>query len=189
MRPVQLVRLADCPPLPWRNAGGLTRELLRWPAASGAEGWVLRISVAEIGRDGPFSPFPGIERWFAVLEGAGVQLEVPRGAQFLAPGDSPLQFAGEAAPGCRLVGGPTLDLNLMQRRGQGHARMHRVRAGSGIEGPTSWRGVYAHGPLPLALGDEPHVVEAGTLLWSDDDQAPPWRAIETGLGYWMELRA
>ena len=43
----------------WRNGGGVTRELLTWPAA---QAWALRISVADIERDGPFSAFPGIER-------------------------------------------------------------------------------------------------------------------------------
>ena len=58
-------------PVPWKNGGGVTRELLRLPAGSG-EDWTLRISVADIAADGPFSPVPGITRWFAVLTGAGV---------------------------------------------------------------------------------------------------------------------
>jgi environmental stress-induced protein Ves len=41
---------------------------------------VLRISVAEITRDGPFSAFAGVQRWFAVLEGAGVMLRAGRPA-------------------------------------------------------------------------------------------------------------
>ena len=52
---------------PWRNGGGVTRELLRL-AARPATGSV-RVSVADIEADGPFSPFPGVERWFAVLRG------------------------------------------------------------------------------------------------------------------------
>ena len=28
---LHLVRLQDCPAQPWRNGGGLTRELLAWP--------------------------------------------------------------------------------------------------------------------------------------------------------------
>ena len=55
-------------PVPWKNGGGVTRELLRLPAGSGDD-WTLRISVADIAADGPFSPFPGITRWFAVLTG------------------------------------------------------------------------------------------------------------------------
>ncbi|MBK9135554.1 MAG: HutD family protein [Betaproteobacteria bacterium] len=46
-----------------------------------------------------------------------------------APGDEPIAFAGEAAPGCTLVSGATLDLNLMVRRGAG-AAPRRSSAGS-----------------------------------------------------------
>jgi environmental stress-induced protein Ves len=35
---------------------------------------VVRLSVADIERDGPFSAFAGLIRWFAVLSGAGVLL-------------------------------------------------------------------------------------------------------------------
>lgn len=113
-----IVDLATVAPQRWKNGGGLTRELLRWPdpgrapgTAAAADGWRLRLSVAEIARDGPFSPFPGVTRWFAVLAGAGVVLALPGGERVLRPGDAPLRFDG--APGCRLLDGPTLDLNLM----------------------------------------------------------------------------
>lgn len=58
-------------PQPWRNGGGTTRELLAWPR--GAAEWQLRISVADITRDGAFSRFDGIDRGFAVVDGAGVR--------------------------------------------------------------------------------------------------------------------
>ena len=128
------VRLEDCPPQPWRNGGGLTHEMLAWPtpgaqapAGSGAEAWLVRVSVAQIGRDGPFSAFPGVDRAFAVLEGTGVALTFGGGAaaegeRLLTADDEALNFPGEDAPGCRLAGGPgaaTLDLNLMGRREAG----------------------------------------------------------------------
>ena len=49
------VALADVPAQAWRNGGGTMRELLAWPDASD---WQLRVSVAEIEADGPFSAFP-----------------------------------------------------------------------------------------------------------------------------------
>ncbi len=58
-------------PQAWRNGGGQTRELLAWPAQGP---WRLRISRADIDADGPFSAFPGVTRWFTVLQGAGVAL-------------------------------------------------------------------------------------------------------------------
>src|SRR4051812_3988364 len=73
----------DVPPSPWRNGGGVTRELLRVPvpddAGAAAGGWLLRISLADIASDGPFSAFEGMDRWFAVVGGAGVRLAWPDG--------------------------------------------------------------------------------------------------------------
>ncbi len=120
---MNVVQLADCPFVSWRNGGGRTRELLAWPNASD---WQVRVSIAEIEADGPFSPYPGIDRWFAVLSGAGVVLALPQGEHTLRAGGAALAFAGEAAPACRLIDGPTQDLNLMLRRG---AR-------------TAWHGVF-----------------------------------------------
>lgn len=97
-------------PTAWKNGGGQTRELLRLP---GPDEWRLRLSVADIATDGPFSAFPGVRRWFAVIEGEGVVLGFPGGERTLRPGDAPLCFDGGDAPGCRLIGGATRDLNLM----------------------------------------------------------------------------
>jgi environmental stress-induced protein Ves len=122
------------PPQHWKNGGGLTRELLRWPAAAPDSDWRLRLSVAEIARDGPFSPFPGVRRWFVVLAGAGVVLSLPGGERVLRPGDSPLCFDGAAAPGCRLLAGPTSDLNLMLKGLEGELRA----AAAGEAAPAGW---------------------------------------------------
>jgi uncharacterized protein len=140
---MNVVRLADCSEQPWRNGGGRTRELLAWPSAAA---WQVRVSVAGIDADGPFSPYPGIDRWFAVLSGAGVVLALPQGAIALGPASAAVAFAGETAPDCRLIDGPTQDLNRMLRRG---AR-------------TSWHGVFdgdalhwsddANDALPAARG-------------------------------------
>jgi uncharacterized protein len=51
---MRVIELAQVEPRPWRNGGGVTRELLAWP---GGDDWALRLSVAEIERDGPFSAF------------------------------------------------------------------------------------------------------------------------------------
>lgn len=112
----RLVRIDDAVPQQWRNGGGVTRELLAWPRH---DGWRVRISVADIRSDGPFSPYPGVLRWFAVVEGAGVELTLDGVARRQARSDAPWSFDGAAAPDCRLIGGPTRDLNLMLRAAQG----------------------------------------------------------------------
>jgi environmental stress-induced protein Ves len=142
------VRLADCPFVPWRNGGGRTRELLAWPST---HDWNVRVSVAEIEADGPFSAFPGIERAFAVLDGAGVVLSLPNGDVRLGPQDDAVRFDGAAAPHCRLLEGPTRDLNLMVRSDIGRARMQRAPLS-----PARWRALFA----------------AGTLWWTDQPGEP-----------------
>ena len=70
---MSLVRLIDVPGQAWRNGAGVTRELLARPSAAD---WRVRVSVADIDRDGPFSAYPGVERWFTVLKGTGVDLAI-----------------------------------------------------------------------------------------------------------------
>ena len=181
---LHIVALQACPPQPWRNGGGLTRELLAWPAA---EGWQLRISVARIDRSGPFSPFPGMQRCFTVLHGAGVTLDLPNGPTTLTPADEPLAFDGEAAPMCHLLDGPTEDLNLMATRDAGRAFMQRATTGSRLDGPTRWRGLYAAERVLLDIGDRTEAIAAGSLAWSDDTDNSAWRLHEGGRGWWLVL--
>lgn len=110
----QLLRLADIPPTPWRNGGGVTRELLAWP---NAQQWEWRISVAEVASSGPFSRFDGVRRWLAILAGAGVHLDFPAGSIDLTPQSAPLAFSGTDPVDCRLLDGAVQDLNLMLREG------------------------------------------------------------------------
>ena len=119
-----MVKLGDVAARPWRNGGGVTRELAVWPA--GGDDWTWRMAVAEVAQDGPFSDFPGIDRWFAVLAGDGVRLSIAGQAHALTQCSAPLRFAGEAATDCRLLGGATRDFNLMLRRGRADGTMRRI---------------------------------------------------------------
>ena len=111
-----VTRVDAVAPQRWRNGGGWTRELLATPTG---DDWRVRISVADIDADGPFSIFPGVQRHFAVLQGAGVELTIDS-ARHTVTRDSPaLRFDGAATTTCRLLSGPTRDLNLMVRHGEG----------------------------------------------------------------------
>ena len=156
-------------PQPWRNGGGQTRELLAWPL--GAD-WQLRISRADIETDGPFSAFPQVERWFTVLQGAGVVLTFGATEHRLKPGDAPLCFDGAAAPGCRLLRGATQDLNLMLRKGTG--AMRPVQAGQGWNEPFAMRGIYAKCAGSLRDGQQSFSLSAHTLLWKHDGGSDAW---------------
>jgi len=179
------VSLHDCAPQAWRNGGGRTRELLAWPQAAD---WRLRASIAEIDHGGPFSPFPGVERWFAVVDGAGVELDLPDGTVTVGPGDPPLRFEGEAAPGCRLRQGPTRDLNFMHRRGSsGVAMMQAAAAGSELGGGVAWRALYVADDALLDIDDHTEPLAAGTLLWSDSGDTARWRLRAGGRAWWLTL--
>lgn len=185
MSTLRHVHLHDVPPQPWRNGGGVTRELLAWPAAGH---WRLRVSVATIERSGPFSPFPEVRRWFAVIAGAGVRLALPRGAVTTTPASDVVAFDGEAAPECQLLEGPTRDLNFMVRRDAGAARMWRAHAGDGIAGPTRWRGLYAAAVAQLLVDGNAEAVAAGTLVWSDRHDAVAWELPPSSAGpLWLML--
>ena len=121
----QVVRFADVKPQPWKNGGGVTRELLAWPTP---DDWLVRISVADIEKDGPFSAFPGIKRTITVLSGAGIWLHAPLDIE-LRPKDPPFTFSGDVAPHCELVRGATRDLNAMFNEKAGVGRLQRWRTG------------------------------------------------------------
>lgn len=70
---------ADYRTMPWANGRGTTIELLREQRADGA---VVRLSMATVSEDGPFSIFPGIERNLTVIAGPGFLL---RGAGMVLP--------------------------------------------------------------------------------------------------------
>lgn len=206
-RRLNTVRLQDALAQPWRNGGGITRELLAWSAPQGSErqghdaaagSWDLRVSVADITQDGPFSTFPGISRCFAVLEGAGVVLTLRGHDQNLTPDSEPLAFDGAEAPGCRLIGGPTRDLNLMVQHRAGRAWMQRAKAGQ--RGPLDttwpWYGLYTHDPARLDTADGRIELPAGTLAWWDAgaerNRAPAlnsaWCLVDGTQAWWLGLQ-
>lgn len=184
---IKIVELASVTPQPWRNGGGQTRELLAWPARND---WQLRVSVADIDRDGPFSPFPGVARCFAVLEGAGVVLSLPAREHTLTAASMPLAFDGADAPGCRLVDGPTRDLNLMALHAAGQAGMAPVA--EGVPCPTGgrWIGVYTTTPARLDTGEGSLTLPPASLAWADSPVAP-WHLRAAGPGslraWWLTL--
>lgn len=113
--PPFLVRYATVAPQPWKNGGGVTRELWREPAGGEFD---LRLSIAQVDRDGPFSLFPGVVRVLTLLEGTGFRLSGPRGTREVTRVGAPIELAGEDAWDCALLAGPVLDFNVMVRRGR-----------------------------------------------------------------------
>lgn len=189
MTRLHVVDLDSVQPQPWRNGGGVTRELLAWPPGSGG-GWLVRVSVADIVRDGPFSAYPGVQRGFSVLEGAGVVLGFASRELTLTPASAPLHFDGAEAPGCRLVSGPTRDLNLMVLASAGEAHLHAVAEGMARapESRLRWRGLFTATPARLTVEHGQAVdLAAGSLAWSDASEtlAAAWHlSSEQALRAW-----
>ena len=178
-----VVSLDDVQPQAWKNGGGTTRELLAWPLAVS---WQLRLSVAEVEADGPFSRFDGVQRWFAVLSGAGVQLVVDGLAHKLTAASDPLAFDGGARTTCTLLGGATQDFNLMARGASPVLR--RVRAGMPAAGAAArFQAVYAVA-APAVLRSAGHVLSVAphTLAWRLEGAEA---LVQGDDALWMEVSA
>jgi|CXWL01.1.fsa_nt_gi environmental stress-induced protein Ves len=170
-------------PQAWRNGGGQTRELLAWPSATD---WTLRISLADIQSDGPFSSFPGVQRWFAVVQGEGVQLRFADATRVIGLADEPLCFDGALAPGCAMLHGPIRDLNLMLRGAAG--RMQRVRGAlcCDLDAGVLVAAYALSSQAEVQFGDEPIVALApGTLAWCLLD-TPSRVRLEGDDALWLE---
>jgi uncharacterized protein len=183
---VKLVLADDTPRQSWRNGGGRTRELLAGPDPSA---WRFRVSVAEIDADGPFSVFAGVQRWFAVVEGAGVELTIDGRREQVTPQSDPLAFAGAALTSCRLLDGPTLDLNLMLRNATG--RMVGALVGRAWQPKSPQCGFFSAGAGHCSVDGTLCELPAHALLWFE--RAPARLSFEaaSGLrptcGWWLEV--
>ena len=173
------VRTADVAPQPWRNGGGVARALLVRPRG---DDWQVRVSVADVGANGPFSRFPGVQRWFAVLEGAGVVLTIGSEEHRLDADSEALAFPGDVAVRCRLIDGPTRDLNLMLSRMSGS--MHRVVRAVAWRPDSRECGLYATsaGRCDADTPDEREPMPAHALRWWA--QAPESLVFD-GEGWWI----
>jgi hypothetical protein len=126
--PPRRVRPEDWVTMPWRNGGGVTHELLK--VGDGVQGFALRVSVAEVTADGPFSRFEGVNRSIVLLSGAGLSLRFDESYAAHLTAATPLQsFPGELAPTGKLFRGPTTDLNVMTDRATLNAEVTVDRPG------------------------------------------------------------
>ena len=118
---IQHLRLADYPRMPWRNGGGVTTEVAC--QGSGLQHFDWRLSIADVGQDGPFSVFSGMQRIIAVLEGTGIEMTVDGQTQAPLTLQQPYAFSGNSAVQCRLLDGPIRDFNLIYSPQRYRARL------------------------------------------------------------------
>ncbi|WP_042383662.1 HutD/Ves family protein [Streptacidiphilus melanogenes] len=117
MTTLQVLRAADRVASPWKNGGGVTREVASSPSGAGTADFDWRVSLADVASGGPFSTFEGIDRVISVVQGEGMALTVDGALTVVAERFRPFAFSGDATTGCRLLGGPLVDFNVMTRRG------------------------------------------------------------------------
>ncbi len=122
-------QLSTLPVTPWKNGGGETREIVCVPSPDAPFLW--RASIATLQADGPFSPFPGVDRTIVLLAGQPLRL---RGEEIDHPLAlwQPWAFPGEWALSSVGIVAPGLDFNVMTQRGRASlsagARRRRFRS-------------------------------------------------------------
>ncbi|MBI3558729.1 MAG: HutD family protein, partial [Deltaproteobacteria bacterium] len=89
---MRMLRLDNYRVMPWKNGRGTTRQIAIFPedAAFPGDEFLWRVSSAKVTEAGPFSAFPGCDRFLAVWQGAGLLL----GTQSLEP-LVPQKFSGD----------------------------------------------------------------------------------------------
>ena len=132
------------PCVPWKNGGGVTREIACYPAGADVESFAWRMSIAEITRDGPFSDFSGIDRVITLLSGNGIRLVSQQGERsgvnhLLNEPFQPFDFSGDLPITAELLDGPCQDFNVMTRRGACAAQV------------SVYRGADRLGPAPAGV--------------------------------------
>jgi environmental stress-induced protein Ves len=129
-----LIPFASLAPVPWKNGGGSTTEIMIEPPGAQFDDFDWRISLATITQDGPFSLFPGVDRTLALVEGPGLVLDIDDSRFVLGGEDTVLEFSGEAAVNATLDSGATIDFNVMTRRDVCHHKFgqRRINGSSGF---------------------------------------------------------
>jgi environmental stress-induced protein Ves len=158
-----ILRPAEFRSQPWKNGGGITHEIVRWPDT---DAYDIRISIADDRAPGAFSRFPGYRRWSFLAGAAPIVLDVAGTPhELLAPGDH-IEVGGHVAISCALPAGPTRLLNILVR--------------DGIDAQVG------HGPCPLPIR---FAFALAALPWLSDGHAavfdPPALATLTRSAVWL----
>lgn len=170
---MRIVRAADYRKMPWKNGGGVTREVALAPAPASLSDapFLWRISLATIRASGPFSPFPGIDRTIVALSGNSINLWADgHHAACLDALGEPFAFPGEAEIDARIDEGETTDLNIMTLRGHAGHEMERL-AWSGklaVTGRHATTAIIATSPVTLVDAEGRHDLAAEDTILDID---------------------
>src|SRR6476620_4609784 len=123
---MEIIRYAELKAHPWRNGGGVTREVARHPRTPSPQtapqdtgqdsAWDWRVSIAEVSKAGPFSAYTGMDRVLTVIDGDLLLLSVDE-AEHPLEKYRPVRFSGDADSAGALPTGDIRDLNVITRNG------------------------------------------------------------------------
>src|SRR4051794_31653930 len=175
---MRVIRAADYRPMPWKNGGGETVEIAASPADAGMEGFDWRVSMARVARKVPFSSFEGVDRTLAILDGAGLRLDIAgRVPVELTAGSPPLSFPADLPATAPLADGPVLDLNVMTRRAAVEHAVDRLALVGRRELPVDAATALLFcrsGSVDVAIGPDLATLDAGDTLFVQLCPATPW---------------
>ena len=184
-RGLRILSVADRVAQPWKNGGGLTREIAVHPPGAGMDSFEWRISNAVVASDGPFSRFPGIDRVLLLLEGEAMDLAIDGAAPVrLTRASPPLPFAADAPAEAWVPKGPISDLNIMVRRGAWTAQAARGGGSVHVAAKAGVVMVVALDRITVRAGDEAAALEPFDAVLLEPGEAA---GIE-GSGGWVLIR-
>ena len=117
---LQIIRHDEHQLVPWKNGQGMTR-VVAVREDEETRGWLWRLSIATVDRDGPFSDFAGYNRVIMLLKGAGMTLEFGdfAPAEILDERFRPFAFYGGWPCNAKLLHGePLTDFNVISAAGR-----------------------------------------------------------------------
>jgi hypothetical protein len=125
---LRVLKAADYKTTPWKNGGGVTQDILLLPEHSTQDNFDIRLSLAPIVSEGPFSSFPGIDRHITLLSEERLDLVFAQETRSLKRLE-PFYFDSVQQPVSKLPDGVARVLNVMTRRGRWHAQVMPASGG------------------------------------------------------------
>ena len=169
----RLLNPSDYRRMRWKNGGGWTTELAKFPDGDG-DSFDWRISIAEIESSGPFSTFAGYNRVIGLLEGIGMELRfdaaesvrLERRLQFA-------RFAGEWQTEGVLISGAVRDFNVIVKRDAFSVDvLHRPLVGPMVFfRDAAWFVYLVGGQAEAKCGSERCTLETGSSLLLPQEDA------------------
>jgi environmental stress-induced protein Ves len=159
---VKLVEVAALPRTPWRNGAGTTTAIAAEPEAASFDDCAWRVDLSDIGRAGPFSDLPGLDRTIVPLA-PGLVLTVDCVRYDLDPFE-PFAFSGDHITTCEIAT-PTQAFNALTRRGRARATVARWDGPGRISGPGALICYVVCGGFSVVVGGgRAERVEAGAAI-------------------------